>query len=669
MKKHKSGHRTERMTGHRLMQAAAGLVLVALMVADSPAATQEDGTRTNYASALVCYEVGKAVSVFPTNEDLSTPERAYATIHRAWAAEGDAAWRRLSAPELAGRIGSGKRQPLPGRQAERLLSAEIVEVRMFQETNAAVFARMATGKETGVDIRWLEKRDGRWLNRGNDVMGRLEEARNRFEQFCDRLAIQQRLAARPAIADPDAHLKPFVEFLKQEGRKPEELLTAALKRHRLVIVGEVHHRPRYWQLNSQLIQSPEFAAVAGTIYLELPMNGQPLVDEFLATKQYEPARVVEVLRDMLWMGWPDGSMLDFFRAVWETNRALPDGRKLRIVLVDMARPWMKITKPGDWRAYEVDRDDCMAKAILRDLRTHTNDLRHGLFIVGYGHAGKSIHQPGGMPAKTAGWHLNQALGETNVYCVFPHSPVMSNNGQTGGRIALGLIDSALEAISNKPVAFPLDHGPFGELVFDASMELLTSDPFRSGFDGYLYLGALESEVMSPVIDGFYTDEFARELDRRSRASFGRGLEAHGIEKVDGVSFEAWMKSSWGQPREEWSLGHLGPTDAWKLGGDWKARKAAAILSELRAKGAETGNNASLREELRRRVEEFFRQNHRDITERKTLEWAEFGRLTNGKAAIHYRYTATIWGKATIKKDQVFVFGPQGEFVSLWEVKE
>jgi len=44
------------------------------------------------------YEIRKKVSDFPNREDLTTPEAAYASIHRAWVAEGDAAWPRLSVP-------------------------------------------------------------------------------------------------------------------------------------------------------------------------------------------------------------------------------------------------------------------------------------------------------------------------------------------------------------------------------------------------------------------------------------------------------------------------------------------------------------------------------------------------------------------------------------------
>ncbi len=51
------------------------------------------------ASRARVYEVHKKVADFPDREDLSTPEAAYASIHRAWVQEDGAAWPRLSAPD------------------------------------------------------------------------------------------------------------------------------------------------------------------------------------------------------------------------------------------------------------------------------------------------------------------------------------------------------------------------------------------------------------------------------------------------------------------------------------------------------------------------------------------------------------------------------------------
>jgi hypothetical protein len=91
------------------------------------------------------YEVHKKVSDFPDREDLSTPEAAFATINRAWVAEGDEGpfWLRLSSPENAARltrqqVHTGVQQPLSKEKAEPILNAEILEVHIWNENRAAI---------------------------------------------------------------------------------------------------------------------------------------------------------------------------------------------------------------------------------------------------------------------------------------------------------------------------------------------------------------------------------------------------------------------------------------------------------------------------------------------------------------------------------------------------
>lgn len=73
-------------------------------------------------------------------------------------------------------------------------------------------------------------------------------------------------------------------------------------------------------------------------------------------------------------------------------------------------------------------------------------------------------------------------------------------------------------------------------------------------------------MFSPLVPGFYSDDFVRELDRRARMMDGEGLVEAGIVlRLDGESFAAWMGRTWGQPRRDWSADRLGPLHAWEQG--------------------------------------------------------------------------------------------------------
>ncbi len=519
--------------------------------------------------AVRAYSVKRKVSGFPTNEDLSTPEAAYASLIRAQVAEGNAAFARLTISEWARGMPSGPAKPMPAKKAAEWLDAEVLEVEIAHETNGVVFARRKLGGKESIDLRWLRPEQGRWLNAGNTVVDTLEEARQVFARACALGEAQDKLASRPPIANPQEHLRPFVEFLRREAADPQAFLLKALASHQMVILGEVHHRPRYWAFYSSLLRSRAFAKRVGVIYMELPANDQGLVDQFLAAPNCDAQPIIEMLRDVEWaLGWPDQPMLDFFKAVWEANQELPREQRLRVVLADMEFPWKKIRQRNDWHVYEHERNERMADNVARDLRTHSTDPRHALFIVGYLHAMVDI-TAGGEPFKSAGWRLRDTLGETNVFAIFPHSPVIANMGGGNGRIALGLFETAFAALTNRPMAFPLDHGPFGEQVFDASINLPTADAFCKGYHAYLYLGPIEDEVFSPLIPGFYTDDFVQEAERRYRIMSGKGLvEGEGIKRLDAQSIIEWLGHDWGRPRRNWSALKLGPLRAWELGAGW-----------------------------------------------------------------------------------------------------
>ncbi|MGA2257104.1 MAG: M56 family metallopeptidase [Thermoguttaceae bacterium] len=120
------------------------------------------------ASPARVYEIHKKVSDFPNREDLTTPEAAAVSIRRAYVAEGDAAWPRLSVPSLAAQMPGGAAKPLPKEVAKRFLSAEILEVHVWDGTHAVVIAReeSASGGDSYMD----------------DVRSTLDAARQKIEQ-------------------------------------------------------------------------------------------------------------------------------------------------------------------------------------------------------------------------------------------------------------------------------------------------------------------------------------------------------------------------------------------------------------------------------------------------------------------------------------------------------
>ncbi|MFA5292903.1 MAG: M56 family metallopeptidase [Phycisphaerae bacterium] len=75
-----------------------------------------------------------------------------------------------------------------------------------------------------------------------------------------------------------------------------------------------------------------------------------------------------------------------------------------------------------------------------------------------------------------------------------------------------------------------------------------------------------------------------------------------------------------------------------------------------------------KEKLQNLVEDFFKHNYRDITQRKTIEWGEPIIDANGNQSIRYKYQATIWDKDKIITNQLFVFDKDEKLISFGKIE-
>lgn len=71
--------------------------------------------------------------------------------------------------------------------------------------------------------------------------------------------------------------------------------------------------------------------------------------------------------------------------------------------------------------------------------------------------------------------------------------------------------------------------------------------------------------------------------------------------------------------------------------------------------------------MKKRVEQFFSRNFRDLTDRESIEWGKLTRDDAGRSSIRYKYWATIHKKDKKVLNQVFTFNSDGTFVSVKDV--
>lgn len=199
------------------------------------------------------------------------------------------------------------------------------------------------------------------------------------------------------------------------------------------------------------------------------------------------------------MGWSDKGMFDFVIAIWNLNKTLPDGKKIRVIAVDTPR---EFTQEGLENEI-LERDEFMANTIIDYLGT-TDLKRNALFIVGSAHVCKTM--------ESAGHILSAKLG-SEVFTIFTHSPRVDNYRIIKERIRHGMFDYAFSKNGDLPVGFLLENSPFGKEIFDG-LYLDGSGTFQDSYDGYLFLGNLDKEPNGEVLYELYDDNFIREIDRR-----------------------------------------------------------------------------------------------------------------------------------------------------------
>ena len=230
------------------MKVLIRLTFVALVVLSSVSQVVFGASaETEQRNLMRVYEVNKAVCDFPEGQDLSTPEAAYATIMRDYMATGASSseWSEISTWQSD----DTERKSVSPERIRNCLNAHIHEVIIYKTRLALVIAKMREYGVVGYDTRMLFFANGRWLNIGQDeLVPTMEEARYTFFRKCERMyssemkergeSVEPRWNRQP-VANPQAHLKPFIQFLKDNAEDPHTFVMRALAKYKLVIIGEI----------------------------------------------------------------------------------------------------------------------------------------------------------------------------------------------------------------------------------------------------------------------------------------------------------------------------------------------------------------------------------------------------------------------------------------------
>jgi uncharacterized iron-regulated protein len=459
--------------------------------------------------------VNKNLKDFPEKYDVSAPLNTFIIYNYTIGNGKSEDLTALSSLRIKDKITDNTR-----RLSEKELNKYIKEVVIYKDSVAAV---ISSSEDSLYTCWYFLHENGQWLNAGEGWGGESpEDAREVFIRNADtQLSFIRKIKMLDSVSTDTTA---FVNYLKIHGKQPGDFLINALINHKLVIYGEIHFRKISWDLMRQLIKTPEFHQTTGTVFLELSINAQNEFDEFFNNKKKNPNLILDIFRKEELTGWFDKGMYDFILDLWDLNNSLPKEKKIKVITVDFPRPFYTfITTKKQYDTYvreTPDRNECMANTIEKAIQS-SQDKRSCLFIVGSGHAYKSsalnraAYQRNGMSAAA---FLSGKIGKENIFSIFTHSPVISNNGYVYGRIRKGLYDYVFEKNGNNQVAFNLRNSPFGKELFDAASTIcfdMAAGAFEDNYDGYIFLQPLDEELKNIPLYEIFTDEFADEIKRRA----------------------------------------------------------------------------------------------------------------------------------------------------------
>jgi len=462
--------------------------------------------------------INQQLKDFPDTYDLSTPLKAGITCSYFLINGKENLWRDASAYLIREYFPKSKNPDRTVDEAykERMLNGTIKEVIVYKDSVACMITQIDSSYYS---IRILGFEDGKWLNIGEDLGRGLENSREVFYAKAPKTLSRLHRSIEVKLISSDTLA--FVNYLKQHGTEPKFFLLEALSNYQLVVYGELHRRKVSWDFLTSVLCDPQFPEKVGTIFVELPSYQQTEFDRFYASGELDTDILLEIMRSEQIYGWWDRGEYEFLVNVWKLNQTLSADKQIRVVAVDEQLPYKLLHTEEDfenaWQNLS-DRNTNMANVVEQTIKSKT-DKRNCMFVVGYMHAYKSLVPgfEGENPALSAGAQLAQRLSAENVFIIFQHVPMGTNNGALG-LIRQGIFDATFEKYGNKPVAFHLLNSPFGAEPFDADYGMSfdsRTGTFADNFDGYIFLQPIKDEETDYILYEIWSEQFVEEFKRRA----------------------------------------------------------------------------------------------------------------------------------------------------------
>jgi hypothetical protein len=294
-----------------------------------------------------------------------------------------------------------------------------------------------------------------------------------------------------------------------------DAVLTALKKHRIIAIGEVHGLQEHHDTLATLLTDPRLPQVVDDVIVEFGnARHQPTVDRFIAGEPVGNADLRAVWRNTTQSPlstWDAPVYEQLYRTIRAVNQTLPSSGRIRVLLGDPPIDWSAIKTRDELTGFLTQRDSHAASVVEREV---LDKGRRALILYGASHLFHSTSKVSRGIISA----IERRAGE-RAYVIADLVPLAGDPQGLGKRLSpyrqgsviptsgtwLGAFDTGLIL----PVPF---RNPSGEPA-----NSMCGIPLRSVIDAGLYLGPSDDLTMSRENPASYLDPaYWAELGRRKQ---------------------------------------------------------------------------------------------------------------------------------------------------------
>ncbi|MCF8233185.1 MAG: hypothetical protein K9G67_04470 [Bacteroidales bacterium] len=326
----------------------------------------------------------------------------------------------------------------------------------------------------------------------------------------------------------------YYKVITEKGVDPKIFVREKLELYDLILFDDaLHSAAEPFDFYRDYLET--YPETVDYVFLEVvPINVQPEIDSFLNHEEMDIRILQKVFQADFGYGWMYQTYLDLFTTIWQINRELPEGEKIRIIGVDQPVYWEGLHNREDYNLFQkslTGRDYFMYKIIMENLKGFKEGLK-GLYLTNTRHAYKGIKNASGNFYWNTGtffhqWHPGKTYSVRihNVSLYIEMVYENKENTSTEGldrmeykwvRMDDGKWDEAFARNNNLPVAFDMEGNAFGQTAYIGNhmADAQTGQIMYDAYDGLIFLAPLEELHFSARTDFYFTKQFREELRHR-----------------------------------------------------------------------------------------------------------------------------------------------------------